>query len=102
MIYYSAFNSFSECKSGYVSKNGEPCQRCKPGTYGKKCAFICNCKDSNRYFVIRIVKTVLLDHKPYSMNLPSGLCFHLNWIWMIFEFSLTRTSFRGFIAIKLI
>lgn len=51
-IYNSAVNSFSECKSGYVSNKGEPCQRCKPGTYGNKCAFICNCKDSNRYFLI--------------------------------------------------
>lgn len=45
------FFLISECNVGYTTKNGQPCQQCEIGLYGRRCAFICQCRDSERYVV---------------------------------------------------
>ncbi|CAC5409992.1 unnamed protein product [Mytilus coruscus] len=37
-----------ECKHGYHSERGEPCRPCSEGSYGRKCADICNCEENYR------------------------------------------------------
>lgn len=45
---------FTECKNGYVSKDGSPCIPCSPVRWGKNCGYTCNCQHHERYVVLAV------------------------------------------------
>ncbi|CAC5420922.1 unnamed protein product [Mytilus coruscus] len=41
-------NTCTECKDGYQSSKGTPCQPCDNGLYGRRCVDLCNCEENER------------------------------------------------------
>ncbi|XP_076071562.1 uncharacterized protein LOC143042942 [Mytilus galloprovincialis] len=41
-----------ECETGYVSKDGFPCQPCSLGLWGRKCRDVCRCHHNERCDIV--------------------------------------------------